>query len=115
VRRQAAELKAECKRFLRNAERQEGASVISIRELADGGTAGLPEADHNPLIEQLVEHWRLFNTANFSKLTLIFLTQFFMALDARQHIFIHDTKCRFIHGTKCRHSKNVWPYCHCVS
>ena len=75
-----------------------GASVISIRELADGGTAGLPEADHNPLIEQLVEHWRLFNTANFSKLTLIFLTQFLMALDARRHTHIYSF---ILLGTKC--------------
>ena len=35
----------EARQFLRKAERQEGASVIGIRELADGGTAGLPEAD----------------------------------------------------------------------
>jgi hypothetical protein len=37
----------ESKQFLRKAERQEGASVISNRELEDGGTAGLPEADHS--------------------------------------------------------------------
>ena len=33
--------------FFRKAERQEGERVISNWELVGGGTAGLPEADHN--------------------------------------------------------------------
>ena len=45
----------ERKRFLQKAERQEGASVISIRELEDGGKAGLPEADQLSVFWQVTE------------------------------------------------------------